>query len=313
MNLNAVIPLLVFLTVILFIVAAYIYAEKRGTEQRVLDRLLNEEEDGKEKLGKAGSSFKEKMLSLFGRFSKYAYPKKEEDISLSRQKFLWAGWRGERVPYYFYGAKIFFALLLFGVVTLTNFFYVGHVKGNILILFSVMAAVIGFYLPSLWLKWKIYQRKEIMFKGFPDALDMMVVCVEAGMGLDATIQRVGEELKLTNPVLSEEFRLVTLELRAGKNRQEALRNLAKRVNLEDVESLVSLLIQTDKFGTSIAQSLRVYSDTMRDKRHQRAEEAAAKMPVKMVFPLALFIFPGLLMLGAGPAFIMLFKTLKGLH
>ncbi len=140
---------------------------------------------------------------------------------------------------------------------------------------------------------------------------MLVVCVEAGMGLDAAISRVGEEMQLTHKILSDELNQVTLELRAGKHRQEALRNLAQRTDLEDLASLVSLLIQTDKFGTSISQSLRVYSDTMRTKRFQRAEEIAAKIGVKMSFPLILFIFPSLFVVIMGPAMIRVYRLFMG--
>jgi tight adherence protein C len=174
---------------------------------------------------------------------------------------------------------------------------------------SVLLALIGFYLPDLWLRMRIARRKEEILKGFPDALDLLVVCVEAGVGLDAAINRVGEEMKLSDKVLSEEFRLLSLELRAGKLRRDALRNLALRTDLEDVSSFVTLLIQTDKFGTSVAKALRVHSDSMRTKRQQRAEEIAAKLPVKLVFPLILFIFPSLFVAILGPAAIRIFRVL----
>jgi len=177
------------------------------------------------------------------------------------------------------------------------------------ILLGVMLALIGFYLPNLWLHFRIARRKEAIIKGFPDALDLMVVCVEAGTGLDAAINRVGEEMRLSNKVLSEEFKLLSLELRAGKPREEALKSLALRTDLEDVNSLIILLIQTEKFGTSIAQALRVYSDSMRTKRYQKAEELAAKLPVKLVFPLVLFILPSLFVVIVGPAVIRIFRTL----
>jgi tight adherence protein C len=152
-------------------------------------------------------------------------------------------------------------------------------------------------------------RQEKILVGFPDALDLMVVCVEAGLGLDAAINRVGEEMKVSNALLSEEFRLLGLELRAGKTRRDALKNLGLRTGLEEVKSLMTLLIQTDKFGTSIAQALRVHSDSMRTKRYQRAEEMAAKLPVKLVFPLILFIFPALFVVIVGPAVIKIFRVL----
>jgi len=177
------------------------------------------------------------------------------------------------------------------------------------VLLTVLAALIGFYLPVLWLRIRIARRKEEILRGFPDALDLLVVCVEAGVGLDAAINRVGEEMRLSNKVLSEEFRLLSLELRAGKLRRDALRNFALRTDLEDVSSFVTLLIQTDRFGTSVAQAVRVQSDFMRNRRHQRAEEMAAKLPVKLVFPLILFIFPSLFVVILGPAVIRIFRVL----
>jgi len=177
------------------------------------------------------------------------------------------------------------------------------------ILVSAILLVVGFYLPNLFLLVKISGRKEKIQKGLPDALDLMVVCVEAGTGLDAAIQRVGEEMKMTNSVLSDEFRLMGMELRAGKQRQEALRNLAMRTDLDDVRSLTTLLIQTDKFGTSLGQALRVHSDSMRTKRFQRAEEIAGKLPVKLIFPLVLFIFPAMLVVVLGPAAIRVYRVL----
>lgn len=140
-------------------------------------------------------------------------------------------------------------------------------------------------------------------EGFPDALDLLVVCVESGMGLDAAIDRVGEEMKLSNAPLSEELRLYNMEMRVGKSRVDALKSLAGRTDLEDMKSLVTLLIQTDKFGTSMAQALRIHSDTMRGQRHQRAEEKAAKLPVKLLIPLVFCIFPALFVVILGPAII----------
>jgi tight adherence protein C len=170
-------------------------------------------------------------------------------------------------------------------------------------------ALIGYFLPNYWLTLVTAKRKSKIMEGFPDALDLMVVCVEAGMGLDAAIFRAGREIELKNKIISEEFKLLSLELRAGKTRREALRNLAMRIDLEDVNSLISLLIQTDRFGTSIAQALRVHSDSMRDKRQLMAEEIAAKLPVKLVFPLICFIFPSLFVVLLGPAAIRIYRNL----
>jgi len=175
--------------------------------------------------------------------------------------------------------------------------------------FCACLVFFGFYLPDIWLRVRTARRKKRIFNGLPDALDLLVVCVEAGMGLDGAISRVGEEIRLSDRELSDELRLLNLELRAGKARQEALRNLARRVDLEDMNSLVTLLVQTDRFGTSIAQALRVYSDTFRTKRFQAAEELAAKLPVKLLFPLIFFIFPALFVAILGPAAISVIQVL----
>jgi tight adherence protein C len=166
-------------------------------------------------------------------------------------------------------------------------------------------AFFGYYLPDIWLRIRTARRRKKIFNGLPDTLDLLVVCVEAGMGLDAAISRVGEEIRFTDRELSDELRLLNLELRAGKTRLEALRNLARRVNLEDMNSLVTLLVQTEKFGTSIAQALRVYSDTFRTKRYQ---ELAAKLAVKLLFPLIFFIFPAIFVVILGPAVIQIIQT-----
>jgi tight adherence protein C len=161
----------------------------------------------------------------------------------------------------------------------------------------------GYIFPGMVLARLAKKRAHKIRLSLADALDLLVVSVEAGLGLDQALTRVGQELAFAYPDLSDELRLVNLELRAGKARSDALRNLAERTGVEDLNSLVTMLIQTDKFGTSVAQALRVYSDTLRTKRRQRAEEAAAKTGVKMVFPLVLCIFPAIWVVTIGPAAI----------
>jgi tight adherence protein C len=173
---------------------------------------------------------------------------------------------------------------------------------------GVLIPFLGFYLPDIWLRQKMDKRKEKLLKALPDALDLLVVCVESGMGLDESITRVAKEIELQSPELCDELSFLSLELRAGKSRPDALRNLAVRTNLEEVSNLVTLLIQADKFGTSVADTLRVYSDTFRTERFQRAEEIAAKMPVKLVLPLILFIFPALFVALIGPAIISIYRN-----
>jgi tight adherence protein C len=171
----------------------------------------------------------------------------------------------------------------------------------------ILAALAGFFLPDFWLTHRIRNRQKMIRRGLADALDLLVICVEAGLALDQALLRVAQELRITHPALSEELDLVTAEMRLGKSRIEALRELATRTGVEDIKGLVAMLIQTDRFGTSIAQSLRVHADDLRSKRRQRAEEAAAKTTVKMVPPLVFFIFPALFVVILGPAVIAIMR------
>jgi len=172
-----------------------------------------------------------------------------------------------------------------------------------------LAGVVGYLIPGLWLSWRIRVRQHKLRMALPDALDLLVICVEVGLGLDQAILRVAQELRVVHPELSEELQMVNLEMRVGKTRLEALRELARRTGLDDLKGLVAMLIQTERFGTSIAQSLRVHSEELRTRRRQRAEELSAKTTVKMVPPLVLFIFPALLVVILGPAFITILRQL----
>jgi tight adherence protein C len=171
------------------------------------------------------------------------------------------------------------------------------------LMLAIGAFGLGYVLPGIALARLAKRRQHRIRLGLADALDLLVVSVEAGLGLDQALLRVGEELSFAHPDLADELKLVNLELRAGKARVEALRNLAERTGVDDVASLVAMLVQTDKFGTSVAQSLRVHCETLRTKRRQRAEEAAAKTGVKMVFPLVFCIFPAIWVVTIGPAAI----------
>jgi tight adherence protein C len=177
------------------------------------------------------------------------------------------------------------------------------------LIMTIYFGATGYILPSMIIGRKIKRRQKEMQKALPDALDMLVVSVEAGLGLNQALVRVSEEIDRLSPVLSEQLGLVNLEIRAGTAREEALRNLAERTGLQDISSLVGMLIQTERFGTSVAQALRVHADTMRTKRRQRAEEAAAKTGVKMVFPLVFCIFPAIWVVTIGPAAIRFVQVL----
>lgn len=172
---------------------------------------------------------------------------------------------------------------------------------------TVVALCYGAFIPSFMLSRQITKRKGKITRALPDALDLMVVCVEAGLGLNAALHRVGREMELVERNLSEELAVTNREIRAGKPRDEALRNLGDRTGVDDVKSLVAMLVQTDRFGTSIADSLRVFADSMRTKRRQRAEEMVAKAAIKLIFPLLLFIFPALLIVLMGPALVKIYE------
>ena len=174
---------------------------------------------------------------------------------------------------------------------------------------ALSLAAVGYLLPDFILTHFLQKRQERIFKAVPDALDMMVVCVEAGLGLDMTFKRVGEEIRSLSPDMSDEFLLTNLEVRAGKQRDEALRNMAQRAGAPEMQNLTTVLIQTSRFGTSLAKALRVHSDSMRTKRRQMAEEIAAKSAVKLLFPLVLFIFPTIFVVLLGPAAIQIARNL----
>jgi len=302
--------ILVFVGIMLFFLGLYSYAGYQRERGELIGRIKQIKEGNRPG---ENPSFPATIVSQWMKgiesLGKVVKPKSEEEVSHLRMTFLKAGFRGDRTPIIFFGMKAFLAMLLAAGFIVAKLFILKTMPSLQSMFFAILFALIGYYLPSLWLRIRISNRKEKIQRGLPDALDLMVVCVEAGTGLDAAINRVGEEMKFTNKALSEEFRILNLELRAGKQRRHALKNLVLRTDLEDVSSLVNLLIQTERFGTNIGQALRVHSDSMRTKRYQRAEEIAQKMPVKLIFPLVLFIFPALLVVTLGPAVIQIFRGL----
>ena len=214
-----------------------------------------------------------------------------------------AGYRSSNSTSAIRGLKILLPLGLLALVFATGLYRLNP-------WLSVLGAlVLGYLLPEFWLVWRVNARQHRLRLGLPDALDLLVICVEAGLGLDQSLMRVAEELRITHPELSDEINLVNLEMRVGKTRLDALRELARRTGLEDIKALVAMLIQTERFGTSVAQSLRVHSDDLRVRRRQRAEEMSAKTTVKMVPPLVFFIFPALMVVILGPAVIAVIRQL----
>src|SRR5580700_1331783 len=234
-------------------------------------------------------------------------PASPKDLPRLKKRLIRAGFRGQDAPRYFNGARVVstvaFALaaLLAGQqsqVALDNLFYL-----------TGIAAVVGYIAPMQYLSFRIRRRQRAIEKGLPNALDLMVVCVESGLGLDQTVIQVAKELQFAYPEICDEFTLMNLEMRAGKRRVEALHNLAERAGVEELRKLVAVLIQTDRFGTSIAQSLRGHSDYMRVMARQRAEERAAKLAVKLVFPIFFCVLPSLFVVTVGPVMTHLVRDL----
>jgi tight adherence protein C len=236
-------------------------------------------------------------------------PKSAGELGTLRSRLVQAGYRRDEALPIFFGIRVAVALAFFAAFA-SSFF----VKPNMFLALGGLA--LGYILPGIVLARLAKRRAHRIRLSLADMLDLLVVSVEAGLGLDQAMSRVGQELAFAYPELADELRLINLELRAGKPRSEALRNLADRTGVDDLSALVTMLIQTDKFGTSVAQSLRVYSETLRTKRRQRAEEAAAKTGVKMVSPLVLCIFPAVWIVTIGPAIIkfvtVLFPMVEGM-
>ncbi len=235
------------------------------------------------------------------RLARYA-PRSPSDLGKVQKRLVTAGFRGSEALPLFMGIRLGCALAVFAALSLPIFF-----TPNLFV--ALAGAALGYLLPGMALGRLAGKRQHRIRLSLADALDLLVVSVEAGLGLDQALQRVGEELAQAHRELSDELRLINLELRAGKPRAEALRNLADRTGVDDLSSLAAMLIQTDKFGTSVAKSLRVHSETLRTKRRQRAEEAAAKTGVKMVFPLVFCIFPSIWVVTIGPAAIRFVQVL----
>jgi tight adherence protein C len=243
----------------------------------------------------------ERMAATFKRMGRVA-PQSPSEMGKLQRRLVAAGYRNNEALVVFLGIRVACAAILFAGLATPLF-----MRPNIALAFG--GAGLGYILPNIVLARLEKRRQHRIRLSLPDALDLLVVSVEAGLGLDQAMQRVGEELVFAHPDLCEELRLINFELRAGKARSEALHNLGERTGVDDVQSLVAMLVQTDKFGTSIAKSLRVHSDTLRTKRRQRAEEAAAKTGVKMVFPLVLCIFPAIWVVTLGPAAIKIVQVL----
>jgi tight adherence protein C len=265
------------------------------------------------KKGTAGEAMASLLESAAPALARPLLPKKESDTNRLKEKLEHAGIRSEGASTVFLSLKFISMMIGFfiggGTLLLTQGFQVKT------LLYIVGVTGIMFYLPELIVMIMTKRRQQAIFLGLPDALDLMVVCVEAGLALDQAMRKVAEEMKKSYPLISYEFGLSNLHLQMGRTRGEALQGLGKRTGVEDLRALASILIQADKFGSSIAQALRVQSESMRTRRQQIAEEKAAKTAVKLIFPLVIFIFPGIFIVLVGPAAITMvremFPAMKG--
>ena len=272
----------------------------RGRTERLRERLRGSEWDPRNKLGKA------KLGSLMERVGQSAaspfMPKDKEKTSRLRQQLGYAGIYSPLAINLISGFKLI--LLIGGMI---GGYFAGLLLGNVMLGLS-LGGLAGYVMPAVWIKLKIKEQRRALQHGLPDALDLFVVCIEAGLTVDAAMQRIGNELTLAHPRLARELEITHMETRVGLARSDALRNLGQRTGAEALQALAAMLIQAERFGTSISAALRIHADTLRTQRQNAAEEMAAKASVKLSFPIVLFIFPAVLIVLAGPAAIQLFKS-----
>ncbi|WP_175846064.1 type II secretion system F family protein [Burkholderia arboris] len=250
-----------------------------------------------------------KLVEMSTPISKLSVPKEGWENSPLRIRMMNAGWRNQSAAVLYFTAKTALAL---GLPCAALLVLITTSLGDERMLLSfilVALAGIGYYIPNIVLSQRVKVRQQKIFEDFPDALDLLTVCVEAGLGLDAALMKVSEELRFSSEVVASELDLLLLEMRSGFTKEAALRNLALRTGVEDIESFCAMLIQADRFGTSISESLRVLSDMLRTRRRMRAEERAAKIALKLLFPLIFCIFPALMMVLLGPAMIHVYRVL----
>jgi tight adherence protein C len=294
-----------FIAVFLLVLSGGLLVFYRETIQARITAAINPQVRQQKTLKTTILDTREVLEGVVERFEK-VIPRSEAEVSVVQQRLIRAGFREDSAMKVFYGAKVITPIVLCLLAMVTGF-----ARQNPFFIY-IACAGFGFIAPDFWLGRKITSRQQKMRRGLPDVLDMLVICVEAGLSLDQATARTAEEMKHAQPVLADELGVVALEQRAGSVRAEAWKHLADRTGLDVVRNLVSMLVQSEQFGTSIAKTLRVHSDTLRTKRVQEVEEKAAKLSVKLLFPLVLFIFPSLFVVVLGPAVILMADSFKSL-
>lgn len=298
------IPTVFGLTAVLVVLAIYSLSSPPPGKER-LERLKGKAPRARRNsLADAADSARNAMAAALSWMAPRSASEQDEATGLLRARLMHAGYRSPSAPTVYMGSRIALAVLLPLMLLLVPAIW--GLDELRLVAALCGSAGVAFVLPSYWLDRQIRWRQDQIRRGLPDALDLMVVCVEAGLGLNASLARIAQEFRNGHPILSQEFALVSIEIRAGKATLNALRALGERTGVNEIRVFVSMLIQTERFGTSMADALRVHCDAMRVERLQRAEETAAKAPLKMLFPAALFIFPATLMVTIGPGLLQLF-------
>jgi tight adherence protein C len=299
------IVILSFCAVFLLAASAGLFLTYRDTMLARIQEVINPKPEKKQNLAEKLEKTKSSLGSVMEQFEKML-PKSQAEVSVQQLRMIRAGFRSDQAVKMLFGAKVVVPLLLCLIALVT-----GLSKLSPFFVFITCLGV-GFLGPDFWLGKKIKARQKKIRKALPDVLDLMVVCVEAGLSLDQATMRTAQELKMAQPDLCDELSLVVLELRAGRERSEAWRNLADRTDEEGLRNMVSMLVQSEQLGTSVAKTLRVHAETLRTQRVQYVEEQAAKTSVKLVFPLVLFIFPALFVVTLGPAAILMMDSFKQL-
>ena len=294
-----------FLAVFLLVLSAGLLVFYRETIQARIASVINPQVKQQKTLKTTILDTRDVLEGVVERFEK-VIPRSAAEVGVIQQRLIRAGFREESAQKFFYGAKVVVPLFLCLIAAVTGF-----AKQNPFFIY-IACLGIGFLAPDFWLGRQISNRQAKIRRGLPDVLDMLVICVEAGLSLDQATARAAEELRISQPVMSDELSVVALEQRAGSIRSDAWKHLADRTGLDIVRNLVSMLVQSEQFGTSIAKTLRVHSDTLRTKRVQEIEEKAAKLSVKLLFPLVFFIFPSLFVVVLGPAVILMADSFKSL-
>lgn len=292
-----IVAVLTFIALMLAAAAMFFWMAPTATAQR-LKALAPAAQD---------RGWTETVVKIVGPFAHFSLPAAGLDATPLRLRFLNAGIRHESAPLLYYGAKTLLppvaALAVYSLMVSA-----GATDSTERLFYPLVAALVACYLPNLVLRRLAARRQREIFESFPDAADLMLVCVEAGMGLDAALGKVADEIRIKSAALADELHWTNLEMRAGSTREKTLHNLAARTGVDEIHSFAAMVTQADRFGTSIGDSLRVFSDDLRHKRQMRAEELAAKIPTKMLLPLVLCIFPAIVMVVLGPALIGILRT-----